>query len=142
MFTVEEFASYVDIPVDEVNVKLLESLIREARVLIRYEDPSLSDDAVEWPEEALIVGMRVVARGYDRRMSGIPGTAESSSVTAGPFSQNYSFGSGSSGNSLWLTKDDKKLLTGATGGSAFAVDLLPGPEVPRFYRYPEWWVPL
>lgn len=140
MFTSQEFADYVDLPVQDVNRGLVEQLTREAKILIRHEDRNLPEDTSEWPEVARVVGLRVVARGYDRRQSGVPSTAESSTVTAGPFSQNFGFGGSSSGNALWLTKDDKKLLHGARGrGGAFAVDLMPNPEVPRFNPRPEWW---
>ena len=85
------------------------------------------------------MGLRVVARGYDRRQSGVPSTAESSTVTAGPFSQNFGFGASSSGNALWLTKDDKKLLHGAQGrGGALSVNLLPNPDVPRGSSFDDW----
>ena len=140
MFTPQEFADYTDQPVEDVNTGLVEQLTREAKILIRHEDRNLPEDAAEWPEVAKVVGLRVVARGYDRRQSGIPSTAESSTVTAGPFSQGFGFGSSSSGNALWLTKDDKKLLHGARGrGGAFAVDLMPNPDSPRFSASPEWW---
>lgn len=140
MFTSQEFADYTDQPLEDVNAGLVEQLKREARILIRHEDRNLPEDPAEWPEVAKVVGLRVVARGYDRRQSGIPSTAESTSVTAGPFSQNFGFGSSSSGNALWLTKDDKKLLHGAQGrGGAFSVDLMPNPEVSRYPSSPEWW---
>lgn len=140
MFTLQEFADYLDIPLDEVNSGMVDQLTREARILIRHEDRNLPEDAAEWPEVAKVVGLRVVARGYDRRQSGVPSTVESSSVTAGPFAQTHSFGSSSSGNALWLTKDDKRLLHGAQGrGGAFSVDLMPNPEINRFSTDPEWW---
>lgn len=139
MFTLQEFADYLDIPLDEVNRGMVEQLTREARILIRHEDRNLQEDAAEWPEVAKVVGLRVVARGYDRRQSGVPSTAESSTVTAGPFSQNFGFGASSSGNALWLTKDDKKLLHGAQGrGGAFSVNLLPNPDVPRGSSFDDW----
>lgn len=141
MFTADEFADYTDQSLDDVNAGLVEQLKREVKILIRHEDRNLSEDPSEWPEVAKIVALRVVARGYDRRQSGVPSTAESSSVTAGPFGQTFGFGSSSSGNALWLTKDDKKLLHGAQGrGGAFAVDLMPNPDVPRWFDRPDgWW---
>ena len=139
MFTLEEFAAYLDTPIEDINSALVDQLVREVSVLIRYEDGSLPEDTNLWPEVAKVVGLRAVARGYDRRQSGVPINAESSTVTAGPFSQNLAFGSSSSGNALWLTKDDKKLLRGAAGrGGAFTVNLMPNPDVPRGVA-PDYW---
>lgn len=140
MFTPQEFADYTDQDLETINTGLVDQLKREARILIRHEDGNLPEDSGEWPEAAKIVGLRVVARGYDRRQSGIPSTAESTSVTAGPFSQNFGFGSSSSGNALWLTKDDKKLLHGSQGqGRAFGINLMPNPDTPRGGVHPDWW---
>ncbi|MCQ9340808.1 hypothetical protein NQ028_06565 [Corynebacterium phoceense] len=135
MFTVEEFAEHMAMSVDDVDQALMRSRMREAQALIRQALPSLGDDVSAWPENAVVVALRVVARGYERAVSGSPFGAESVARTSGPFSETVSYGSQSSGNALWLTKEDKRLL--GVGRGAYAVDLTP-PYALREYG-PDLW---
>lgn len=122
MFTDEEFADYVSSDIEDIDSGLVSSLKREASVMIRRIGKNLPADTDEWPEAAKVVGLRVVARGYDRKLSEIPPGLESISHTGGPFSQNMNFGN-SSGAVLWLSKEDRLLL--GAGGGAYTVGLMP-----------------
>lgn len=140
MFTVDEFAAYVDVPVDEVNAASLQALQREARVLLRGFAPALPADMSEWPESAVVVALRVVARGYLQQATGIPGGATSVSHSAEGFSQSFGFESGSSQTGLWLSKQDKQLLRGY-GSKAYSIDqgprAVPG-DVPDVWTPAGW----
>ena len=140
MFTVDEFAAYIDVPVDEVSEPSVTALQREARVLLRGFAPSLPEDADLWPESAKVVALRVVARGYLQLSSGLPGGVTSVSHSAEGFSQQLGFESGSSQAGLWLSKQDKQLLRGVGGSKAYSVYQGPRerPQAPDVWSPAGW----
>ena len=140
MFTVDEFAAYIDVPVDEVSEPFVTALQREARVLIRGVVPSLSADGVGWPENAVVVALRVVARGYLRSESGTPYGVNSVSHGAEGFSRSFGFSESATQPGLWLSKQDRKDLRGPGSGGAYSVDL--GLNVPAFGGVPDSWTSL
>lgn len=130
MFSIENFSSYTGMPVEDIAPERFEWLLAEAEALIRATKPSLPDDVAEWPQSAVIVGMRVVARAYAQESGSVPIGTTQQQNTAGPFSQSRSFSSDSTSGGLWLSKQDKFLLRGR-GGGAYGIDTLP---VDRDYR--------
>lgn len=138
MFELEDFADYTRLDVGDIDTGFLEQLKREARMLIRQSAPHLDADDDAWPEEAKIVALRVVARGYLKPTGDNPLYGASSvSHGAGPFSQSINFTTDANQPGLWLTKADLRAL-GAHKGGAYTVDL-----APRVFRNtergPDWW---
>lgn len=121
MISVDDFAAYVDLPVEDIDDARLALLEREALALINgYCGDAKGSDA----PEVEIVALRVVARAWGG--SGANMGASQHSMSAGPFSQSLSFGDGGSG-ALYLAKADKALLDSVFGrkGGAYGVSLLP-----------------
>ena len=140
MFTIDEFAAYIDVPFDEVSGPSVTALQREARVLLRGFAPSLPADTDLWPESAKVVALRVVARGYLQLSSGLPGGVTSVSHSAEGFSQQLGFESGSAQAGLWLSKQDKQLLRGVGGSRAYSVYQGPRerPQAPDVWSPAGW----
>lgn len=140
MFTTQEFVDYAQLEDGVVDAGHLEALKREARVLIRGVVPSLSADGVGWPENAVVVALRVVARGYLRSESGTPYGVNSVSHGAEGFSRSFGFSESATQPGLWLSKQDRKDLRGPGSGGAYSVDL--GLNVPAFGGVPDSWTSL
>ena len=140
MFTTQEFVDYAQLEDGVVDAGHLEALKREARVLIRGVVPSLSADGVGWPENAVVVALRVVARGYLRSESGTPYGVNSVSHGAEGFSRSFGFSESATQPGLWLSKQDRKDLRGPGAGGAYSVDL--GLNVPVFGGVPDSWTSL
>lgn len=140
MFTTQEFVDYAQLEDGVVDAGHLEALKREARVLIRGVVPSLSADGVGWPENAVVVALRVVARGYLRSESGTPYGVNSVSHGAEGFSRSFGFSESATQPGLWLSKQDRKDLRGPGSGGAYSVDL--GLNVPTFGGVPDSWTSL
>lgn len=140
MFTTQEFVDYAQLDDGVVDAGHLEALKREARVLIRGVIPSLSADGVGWPENAVVVALRVVARGYLRSESSTPYGVNSVSHGAEGFSRSFGFTESSTQPGLWLSKQDRKDLRGPGSGGAYSVDL--GLNVPTFGGVPGSWTSL
>lgn len=140
MFTTQEFVDYAQLEDGVVDAGHLEALKREARVLIRGVVPSLPADGVGWPENAVVVALRVVARGYLRSESGTPYGVNSVSHGAEGFSRSFGFSESATQPGLWLSKQDRKDLRGPGSGGAYSVDL--GLNVPAFGGVPDSWTSL
>lgn len=133
MFDLQDLADFMEVPVESLNAVKVRVLASKAEALIRHVAGDLDEDTELWPDDVRDLGLSVVARALEQSaMSGV----ESTSVTAGPFSQSRNFSSDA--GTVWLTKQEKLLLRGDTGGGAFMVDTMPkhaGSE----YRAPDWW---
>lgn len=136
MITLETLADYAGLDPEDMDERRFGQLLREAKVLIRSE-VDLPGDMADWPEEAQIVALRVMARAYE--VDDTPAGVSQLSYTAGPFSRNVSYRADASAGGLWLSKADKRLLGVSGGTAAYAVDLMPTHRE-RFQR-PDWWVP-
>ena len=123
VFTIEEFAEYAGMEVEEVEAGKVQLLEREALALIgtvcrnwRGMNPI--------PDEVAIVALRVVNRAYGR--DGLDGVS-SQQTSAGPFSQTVSWSESASSGGVWLSRADKSLLRSVCGGggAAYAINLIP-----------------
>lgn len=135
MFTLEEFESYLQLEPGEVNNSALDTMKREAKVLISGIVPGV--DFNNPPENVQVVALRVVARGYSRGLSDAPYGATSVQQSAGAFSRSFGFESGSTQPGLWLTKQDKRDLRGGSRGGAYTIDL--GPVNPPYFGGVDPW---
>lgn len=123
VFTIEEFAEYAGMEIDEVESGKVRLLEREALALI-------GTVCRNWqtmnpiPDEVAIVALRVVKRAYGR--DGLDGVS-SQQTSAGPFSQTVSWSDSASSGGVWLSRADKALLRSVCGGggAAYAINLIP-----------------
>lgn len=122
MISADDFASYVDLPVEDIDARRLDLLEREALALIEGYAPGSTAGGSSQVE---VIALRMVARAWGSANGGVVGATQHS-VSAGPFSQSVSFGDGGSG-SLFLSKADKALLDSIFGrkGGAYGVSLIP-----------------
>lgn len=122
MLSPEDFAAYIDLPVEDIDARRLSLLEREALALIEGYAPGATAD--ESPQIEVIV-LRMIARAWGSTNGGVVGATQHS-MSAGPFSQSMSFGDGGSG-ALFLSKADKALLDSIFGrkGGAYGVSLIP-----------------
>lgn len=137
VFSLADFAAFLDVPEDSINETRLNVLTAKAEALIRGYARSLPEDYVEWPEGAKAVALDVVARAWQQAdMAGV----DSLATTAGPFSQTRQFSS--SAGSVWLSKQDKAILSGGAAGGrgAYAIDMTPDAAWHgRMWRAPDEW---
>lgn len=122
MISPEDFAAYVDLPVDEIDARRLALLEREALALIEGHAPGATTGDSPQVE---IIALRMIARAWGSTNGGVVGATQHS-MSAGPFSQSMSFGDGGSG-AIFLSKADKALLDSIFGrkGGAYGVSLIP-----------------
>ena len=118
----EDFAAYVDLPVEDVDARRLALLEREALALIEGYAPGAT---AEGSPQVEVIALRMVARAWGSTNGGVVGATQHS-MSAGPFSQSLSFGDGGSG-ALFLSKADRALLDSIFGrkGGAYGVSLIP-----------------
>lgn len=138
MFTIEDLANYLDVEPGDVNETRFAVLSAKARALIEAYKTDLPEDYDDWPAGAKAVALDVVARAWQQQdVAGVTSIAN----TAGPFQQTRQFSS--SAGSVWLSKQDKAILSGGSGGrGAFAVDLNVNSELGRLWLRPDEWRPL
>ena len=115
-----EFSAYIGADIDTIDQQRVDRLRMEAEALIRAAKPSLVGASVDWPDNAFIVLLRVMARGMNTAQ--IPSGVDRVSENAGDFSYSYSFNENALGGGLWLSKQDK-LILGVAGGGSYAVNL-------------------
>lgn len=122
MISPEDFAAYVDLPVEEIDARRLALLEREALALIEGYAPGVTAEGAPQVE---VIALRMIARAWGSTNGGVVGATQHS-MSAGPFSQSLSFGDGGSG-ALFLSKADKALLDSIFGrkGGAYGVSLIP-----------------
>ena len=122
MLSPEDFAAYVDLPVEDIDARRLSLLEREALALIEGYAPGATTE--ESPQVEVIT-LRMIARAWGSTNGGVVGATQHS-MSAGPFSQSMSFGDGGSG-ALFLSKSDRALLDSVFGrkGGAYGVSLIP-----------------
>ena len=116
LFTVDEFATYAAINVDEVDEARLRLMTREAVALVRAV---VGDWPVGTADVVQVVVLRAVSRAYlSSQVDGVSSTQAS----AGPFSQTVTY-AGSGG--VYLTRADRLLLRSSCGidRRAYMVDL-------------------
>lgn len=122
MVTVEEFADFQGVETAEIDSRALKPLERSARALVASY-VSLPENFADWPTVARDVTLMIIARSYDRASSEIPAGAANASYTSGPYTAQFGFPE-TSGNSVWLTKQEKRMLRSLIGGAgAYVVDL-------------------
>lgn len=134
MISLEDFAAYIGVDVDEVDQQRFTYLMEDAEALIRSVKNGLDEDTALWPNNAVVVLRRVMARAYEDPV--VEPGASNMSVTAGPFTRQVSYSSDASAGGVWLSKQDRLLLGVNVGRSSFAVDLMPQPRPPM---NPDWW---
>lgn len=119
---IDDFAAHVGVPADSLDAAQVDRLRIEAEALIRAVKPALPEQVDQWPENAYVVLLRVMARGVSRGAGGgFPSGIDRVSEGSGDFSYSYSLSEDSQGGGLWLTRQDR-LILGVRGG-AFAIDL-------------------
>lgn len=138
MFSLADFAAFLDVPEDTINETRLNVLTAKAEALIRNYARDLPEDFAEWPAGAKAVAMDVVGRAWQQAdMAGV----DSLATTAGPFSQTRQFSA--SAGSVWLSKQDKAILGGGGGSGAYSIDLTPeDAQRGREWLTPDTWRPL
>lgn len=133
MFTLQDLADFMEVEVEELNSTRVRVLSSKTEALIRRVARDLPDEVDAWPDDVRDLGLSVVARALEQ--ASVAGV-ESTSMTAGPFSQSRSFSSDA--GTVWLTKQEKLLLRDDSGGGAFMVDTMPSHAGYRV-RFPDWW---
>ena len=98
-----------------------EGLIEEASILVESHVGKAFEEPI--PGAVRVVVSRMVARVLQAPTDSYG--VESTSYSAGPFSQNRTYSQGASGGSPWLTAVDKKVLArfGRRRGGIFSVEL-------------------
>jgi hypothetical protein len=106
------------VPTDE---DLVEALIADAEAVILSEYPRIQEriDAETLPLATVVL---VVVRMVSRQLRNPEGLTYWQQTT-GPFGQARNYGSNP--QDVWLTPDEKKLLSPSQKGKAFSVDLAP-----------------
>lgn len=99
-------------------IDICEALLEEAAVIIDAYNPDASDDTKR------VVSCRIVRRALSSDSVTVPVGATQGSMTAGPYTQSWTMGTGSVGE-LYLNRIDKKLL-GVSNSIGFSN---PYPEV-------------
>lgn len=130
MLTRASLADYLEVDVENLSESRFELLKAEAVALILSVAPKLGEDVESWPLSAQSVGLRVLGRVYRADLAGLTGVTQLSN-TNGDYSQSRTFGDGMSGDSLWLSKQDKAILRGFGGTKAYEIDLMPNPDERR-----------
>lgn len=123
------FANTYDIearwrPLSDAETARATTLLRDASALIRAERPTVDAMMFAQTMDEQVPRMIAVAMVKRAMVGGEDAQGvQSQQQTAGPFSQQFTF-SNPSGD-LYLTRGEKRLLSGARKGHAFAVDLMP-----------------
>lgn len=116
-------------PLVEDEVEYLDGMIEEAEALVlSYLGCPPEKYAVVVPSALTLVTSRMVARVLNEGDVVDSDTygATQAGITAGPYSQQVTFASGSRTGAPWLTKVDKGLLDSfRCSGKAFAIDTAP-----------------
>lgn len=111
-----------DYPTD---TDLIAALIQDAEAVIVSHYPRIGEriESDELPEDIVtMVTSRMVTRVL-RNPEGLSSWQQ----TTGPFSQNRSF---PQERDIWITQDEKDLLSPKVSGKAFSVDLAPNLQIP------------
>lgn len=136
MITLTDLMEYMGIDAGEVSQRRFELLLAETVALITAYAPKLTD-VDPWPDSAVSVALRVMSRSLQAELRGFSGVS-SVSEGAGEFSQSLTFSDSVANGGLWLSKQDKLLLRGFAGASAYAVNLMPKDTL-RYPPTPEVW---
>ena len=111
----------------------ISALIADAEAVVLAEFPKIQDriDADLLPASTVVM---VVCRMVSRILRNPEGLTYWQQTT-GPFGQARNYGS--NGSDLWLTADERKLLSPTLKGKAFSVDLAPTAGITAIDRFSE-----
>lgn len=131
---IADLAEYVGAKPEEISERRFQLLYAETVALITAYAPKLAE-VDQWPDAAISVALRIMGRALNAEMRGFTGVTQMSEG-AGEFSQSLTFDQNANSGALYLTKQDKLLLRGFAGQSAYSVYLGQAFQPPK---PPDWW---